>query len=198
MGTWRNRGLAKKVVPVRVIAGTFKGRVLSYPRTAEIRPTMQRTKASVFDSLGARLSGALFVDLFAAAGAMGIEAASRGAARVHFVEHDPRAIRLLEENLEACGLGAERCVIHRSDGFAFIDSSDPGQFAGAIVYADPPYGPEAAAEVLKRFEMRRWGRIGLLMIEHEHELACCGDSPLAIAKSTRFGQTRVTFFTPNL
>lgn len=195
MGTRPDRGRSKTAVSVRVIAGALKGRFLSYPRTAGVRPTMQRTKASVFDSLGARLAGALFVDLFCAAGAMGIEAASRGAARVHFVEHDPHALRLLEANLASCGLGRERCTVHAADAFEFIDSTDPDDLAGGIVYADPPYGPEAA-EVLARFEKRGYRRIELLLIEHENNLRCGRDSPFDTVKSARFGRTRVTCFSP--
>jgi len=87
---------------VRIGAGAYKGRTLRYPAAAgpaRIRPTAARTRESVFNALQDEVRGAVFVDLYAAAGGVGIEALSRGASFVHFVERDAVALAALEENL---------------------------------------------------------------------------------------------------
>jgi 16S rRNA (guanine966-N2)-methyltransferase len=182
--------------PVRVIAGALKGRVLRYPDTRDIRPTMLKTKASIFDSLGDRVRGSVFVDLYAAAGGMGIEAASRGAKFVHFVENDRYALRALEENLERCGIGPASRAIHPLDVFDYLARTDPAALSGAILFADPPYAENAAREVLACLEKNGYHQCGLLLIEHEGELVLGHGSPFAVLKSARFGQTRVSFIIP--
>lgn len=195
MGRHRRTRNSRGATPVRVIAGSLKGRVLGYPPAREVRPTMQRTRASIFDSLGTRVRGAVFVDLFAAAGGMGIEAASRGAAFVHFVENSGPAVRALKENLERCGLGSGSCAVHAVDVFEFLESGDPADFAGAIVFADPPYGEGAASKVLESLDRNGYHEIGLLMLEHEGALCVEHETLFAVVKSARFGQTRVSFLT---
>ena len=77
---------------IHVASGAFKGRRLNYPRERILRPTMQRTREAVFDSLADAVRGGGFVDLYAGAGAMGIEALSRGAAFARFVEREPEVL----------------------------------------------------------------------------------------------------------
>src|SRR5918911_2113610 len=99
---------------MRVIAGSAKGRRLTTLRTLALRPTPARVREALFNILGERLDGACVLDLFAGSGAIGLEALSRGAGQVLFVEvHEP-ACRLIEKNLQACGLH-ERATIWRAD-----------------------------------------------------------------------------------
>src|SRR3954466_480779 len=90
---------------MRVIAGTLKGRRLRTPTWAGLRPTSDKLRETLFNILAPRISGAHVVDGYAGTGAVGIEALSRGAAHVTFIERDRRAIALIAANLRACGIG---------------------------------------------------------------------------------------------
>src|SRR5919106_919858 len=98
------------VVGMRVIAGRFKGRRLKNPSWEGLRPTSDKLRETLFNIVAPRIAGARVLDGFAGTGALGIEALSRGAAHVTFVEQDPRAVRLIEENLAACGVEADYTI----------------------------------------------------------------------------------------
>ena len=120
---------------MRVISGTAKGRPLRAPLPSSIRPTTDRVKESIFDILGSRggVAGLEVVDLFCGSGALGIEALSRGAASVVFVDADARAIAAARANVEATGLdlGAVRFVTTSASAFACPPCD--------LVLMDPPY-----------------------------------------------------------
>jgi 16S rRNA (guanine966-N2)-methyltransferase len=101
---------------MRVIAGQFKGRRLAGPEGPGIRPTSDSLRETLFNILGESIAGAQVLDAFAGTGALGLEAISRGAARVTFVERDRRAIRLLQENIRRCG-AENACAIVGRDFF---------------------------------------------------------------------------------
>ena len=122
---------------MRIIAGTLKGRTLRAPGWTGLRPTSDRLRETLFNVLGASIGGARVLDGYAGTGAVGIEALSRGAAHVTFVEQDPRAIALIETNLKRCGV-TERYVIIRA-GFADATARFH-QPAFDIIFLDPPYG----------------------------------------------------------
>src|SRR5512132_708308 len=92
---------------MRVIAGTFKGRQLETPKWDGLRPTSDKLRETLFNILAPRIEGARVLDGFAGTGAVGIEALSRGAAHVSFVEKDRRAVALIQANLTACGIEAD-------------------------------------------------------------------------------------------
>lgn len=129
---------------MRVIAGTLKGRVLKPPRWAGLRPTSERLRETVFDVLAGRVTGARVLDVYAGTGALGIEAISRGAARVTFVEGDRRAQALIAENLVRCGI-ENLCVIIRSTIEQALNEldADPAVMPFDIILLDPPYGQAA-------------------------------------------------------
>jgi 16S rRNA (guanine966-N2)-methyltransferase len=129
---------------MRIIAGTLKGRRLDTPDWPGLRPTSDRLRETLFNVLAPRIEGARFLDAYAGTGAVGIEALSRGAAHVTFVEHDPRAQRLIEENLARCGAN-DRHVIIRA-GFAAAAPRLSGPFD--ILFLDPPYGAAELAQGL--------------------------------------------------
>src|SRR5438046_10023406 len=97
-----------------VIAGSFKGRRLATPSWAGLRPTSDKLRETLFNILAPRIAGARVLDGYAGTGAIGIEALSRGAAWVTFVERDRRAQALIEENIAHCGV-ENSCVIIRED-----------------------------------------------------------------------------------
>lgn len=124
---------------MRVIAGRWRGRRLrSAPRLA-LRPTADRVKEALFSILGDRVAGAHVVDLYAGAGGLGIEALSRGAARVTWVERDPGLAALIRANLDSLGVAESPGVaaVVRSDANAFLRRLEPDPCM--VLLADPPY-----------------------------------------------------------
>ncbi len=124
----------------RVIAGAARGRRLAVPAGRLTRPTSDRAREGLFSTLAAvrgGLDGALVLDLYAGSGAVGLEALSRGAARVLFVEADARAGRVIRGNIEAVGLAGGQLVTDRVDRVLSRGSTEPGGYD--LVIADPPY-----------------------------------------------------------
>lgn len=119
---------------MRVIAGSAGGIQLEVPKEG-VRPTMDRVKAAIFSSLGDQVINARVLDLFAGTGALGIEALSRGAASVLFVDQDRQAIRTIEKNLAKTKLEGRA---RPQDVFEFLQRS-PRHERFDIVLADPPY-----------------------------------------------------------
>lgn len=126
---------------MRVIAGTAGGIPLHTPRT-DLRPTMDVVKGAIFSSLGDLVAGARVLDLFAGSGSLGIEALSRGADRVTFVENEQRAVASIEKNLGRTNLAGPAATVWSMDVFRFLDRlATPGSFE--IILADPPYAKAA-------------------------------------------------------
>jgi len=128
---------------MRVIAGKFRSRQLKSLKGMALRPTSDRLRETLFNILGDRVAGAWFVDLFAGTGAVGIEALSRGARKVVFIEkHTPAAV-LIQKNLESLGVreGARVLVVDAVQGLEIL-GKEPHETNSrvAIVYLDPPYG----------------------------------------------------------
>ncbi|HEX3823224.1 MAG TPA: 16S rRNA (guanine(966)-N(2))-methyltransferase RsmD [Mycobacteriales bacterium] len=122
----------------RIIAGVAGGRRLSMPAGDATRPTADRAREGLFStltSLRGNLDGASFLDLYAGSGAVGLEAASRGASRVLLVERDPEALRAARANIDALGLAG---VELRADPVERVLAADPGA-PFDVVFADPPY-----------------------------------------------------------
>jgi 16S rRNA (guanine(966)-N(2))-methyltransferase RsmD len=130
---------------MRVIAGTLKGRRLASPDWPGLRPTSDKLRETLFNVLGPSVAGARVLDGYAGTGAVGIEALSRGASHVTFVERDRRAASLIETNLQHCRL-KEGYAIIRVD-FAAAAARLRGQLFD-IIFLDPPYGQEEMARAL--------------------------------------------------
>lgn len=126
---------------MRIIAGSLRSRALHAPPGLATRPTSDRLRETLFNVLAPRIAGAHFLDLYAGSGAVGIEALSRGAARVVFVERAAPALKILRANLAQLGLKAGAEIEPRAVA-AFLRKPPAEQFH--IVFLDPPY--DAAAE----------------------------------------------------
>jgi len=122
---------------MRIIAGRLKGRRLQAPDGSSVRPTSDGLRETLFNVLGPTLEGARVLDGFAGTGALGLEALSRGAAAIVFVERDRRVILVLERNIDACG-AQDACAIIRDD-FVGIDARDGLAGTFDLVLLDPPY-----------------------------------------------------------
>lgn len=134
---------------VRIIAGTWRSRLLRFPDAPGLRPTPDRVRETVFNWLGQDLSGRTCLDLFAGSGALGFEAASRAARQVVMVESDARAARALQENVAALCAAAVRVV--RGDALEFL-RSDKSVYD--VVFLDPPYAKADRSALLARVRER--------------------------------------------
>jgi 16S rRNA (guanine966-N2)-methyltransferase len=146
---------------VRVIAGSVGGRRLVAPDGASTRPTPERVREATFNALGSlgAVVDATVLDLYAGSGAMGIEALSRGASRVTFVDHDLAARRAIETNLASCGFGAAADVV-ATPVDRFLSGAQQRRWDLALV--DPPYDfdgwPELLLELPARLAVLESGR----------------------------------------
>ena len=194
---------------MRVIAGTFKGRRLAVPKGNRlIRPTTDRVKESIFSILRERIVGADFLDLCAGTGSMGIEALSRGAKHVTFLDRDPRCIAAIERNLEVCGLTTESRMYYLlcRDVLKGMSSLHKREAAFEVIYFDPPYGVglggssrnplelyTTSLALLAKTTLLKIG--GILLVEHAKQM----DIPDTVGslhrdRQTRYGDTVVSFY----
>jgi 16S rRNA (guanine966-N2)-methyltransferase len=153
---------------MRVIAGTLKGRQLKAPTWDGLRPTSDKLRETLFNVLAPRVPGARLLDVYAGTGALGIEALSRGAAHVTFIEQERRATALIEANLSHCGV---------TDGYAIIRAPAHRAVAALqgvpsfvpfdIILLDPPYDqpPDRVLTEVGRHD-RLLAPGGILVLEH--------------------------------
>jgi 16S rRNA (guanine966-N2)-methyltransferase len=135
---------------MRVIAGTYRSRVLESLKGLALRPTSDRLRETLFNVLAPTTTGSRFVDLFAGTGAIGIEALSRGAAEVVFIENHAPAVALIRRNLESLGIntGVTVLAVDALRGLAMLAArKNSGASAFDHIFLDPPY---AAAEDYSR------------------------------------------------
>lgn len=154
---------------MRIVAGRNRGRILAVPEDRTVRPSSDRLREAVFSILGARNpplpQDAVVLDVFAGTGAMGLEAFSRGAARVTFIEKDAGALRLVAENIKRVRGEAACKVLAR-------DATDPGAVlpgaAASLVFLDPPYGQGLCEAALAALDARGWiAPDALIVAEHD-------------------------------
>ena len=136
---------------LRIIGGRWRSRRLEFPDLPELRPTQNRVRETLFNWLAPRLPGARCLDLFAGSGALGIEALSRGAAEIVFVERRPTAIRALRENLAQ--LKAEGARVEPGEALTWL--RQPGT-PFEIVLLDPPFGQGLLESVCAALEAGGW------------------------------------------
>ena len=175
---------------MRIIAGELKGRRLKTPDWAGLRPTSDRLRETLFNILAPRITRARVLDGYAGTGAVGIEALSRGAAHVTFVEQDRRAVRLIETNLRALGVTSRYAIIRAGFAGTARDLSGPFQ----IVILDPPYGADElrgaldAAAPLVTEET-------LLVVEHAtRDAAPDATATLVRTREVKQGDSTLTFY----
>jgi len=153
---------------MRVIAGTRKGHLLQTPKGLWTRPTSDRARTILFDLLFGKVSGAAAVDLFAGSGALGIEALSRGASQVDFVEKNRRAAEFIRRNLSHTHLEDHGQVIV-ADAFAFLNRADAAADHPAydLLFADPPYNLGYAERLLETLARSRLLNAGAVVVLEE-------------------------------
>ena len=144
---------------LRIIGGLWRGRRLRFPPSPEIRPTPDRVRETLFNWLAARVPGARCLDLFAGSGALGLEALSRGAAHVIFVERDPPAAREIAARLAEWGASA--ASVEQADARRFLEHVPAAPID--IVFLDPPFASTLIDETAARLEQGGWLSDGALI-----------------------------------
>lgn len=153
---------------VRIIGGDWRGRKLTFPTAAGLRPTPDRVRETLFNWLQAYLPGARCLDLFAGSGVLGLEALSRGASSVTFVERERSAINAIKDNVNHLA-ATDRVLVHQGDALQFIQEDHPDLFD--IIFLDPPYDMGLSMECLQQLDQNACLKSGgLLYLEHESKL----------------------------
>jgi 16S rRNA (guanine(966)-N(2))-methyltransferase RsmD len=177
---------------LRVIAGALKGRRLKAPTWEGLRPTSDKLRETLFNILAPRIAGARLLDGYAGTGALGIEALSRGAAHVTFVEHDRRALRLIGENLAICRLEQGYTIEH---GDLIAALRRPGMAAGfELILLDPPYDITNTTAVLAA-SAPCLAPDGLLVLERAARREFEVPAALDRIRDVTSGDSSLTFFT---
>jgi 16S rRNA (guanine966-N2)-methyltransferase len=169
---------------VRIVAGRWRGRQIETPDDDRVRPTTDKIREAWMSIVARDLPGARVLDLFAGSGALGLEALSRGAESVDFVDDAPAAVRLITRNVEGLGAGGAARV-HRADGLAFVAGLEADAYD--VAFVDPPYATDAAVKVAHRWLEAPFA--ALLGIEH----ASSTKLP-AGGQTRRYGITSITFY----
>ena len=161
-----------------------------------MRPTSDRVREALFDILGARIMGADFLDAYAGTGAVGIEALSRGAASVAFVEQHPEAGALLRANLDSCGAGGARVQIVERDLARAIAILEQHRRVFDLLFVDPPYAGGELDRALRLLSRSRlFGNRSILIAEHEARTPAPRHEALIENRTASYGRTALTFYT---
>lgn len=177
-----------------MLAGALKGRRLVTPAGQTTRPTSDQVRIACLDALMPFIEAGPFLDVFAGAGGVGIEALSRGAPAAVFVERDPAALRALRENVERLDLG-DRARIVRDDAGRAVDRLARAGERFAVVFLDPPYAGPGAEPVIGA--LARGGCLmpgAVLVLQHPTKAPPLDVvEPLRGWRTRRFGETTLTF-----
>jgi len=156
---------------MRVIAGKYRSRVLKSALKLRLRPTSDRLRETLFNVLGALVEDSLFVDLFAGTGAVGIEAISRGAREVVFIESHAAGVGLIRRNLESLGIHAGVEVIE-ADAVRGLETLSTRRLATDFIFLDPPY--ENEEDYVRVLEFLDTSHLiaprGLVIAEHRNSM----------------------------
>jgi 16S rRNA (guanine966-N2)-methyltransferase len=175
---------------VRVIAGRYKGRRLKTPTWDGLRPSSDKLRETLFNILAPRVEGTRVLDGYAGTGAIGIEALSRGAEHVTFIERDRRATALIAENLATCGVEEGDYTIRGGDMVAALEALEAGSYG--LIVLDPPYDSpirgvlDAAARVIAPG--------GLIVLERATRREPDTPAVLARVRDVTSGDSTLTFF----
>lgn len=183
---------------MRIIAGFFKGRKLEKINVEGIRPTSDRVKEALFSILGDAINNSIFLDLFAGSGSIGIEAYSRGAAEVIFVDENRKSIEILKSNLNRVGMEKDIQVFNTDYKNAIYRLASSGKKFD-IIYIDPPYKSNIHFEILKIIYSKNiLFKTGVIVIEQDSKEPVCEFNEFwSLIKKKNYGKTLLLFYALN-
>ena len=174
---------------MRVIGGEFRSRAIKSLPGLDVRPTPDRLREALFNILAPRIEGAVFADLYAGTGAVGIEALSRGAARAIFVEQKPAAVKAIRENLRSLGIEV-RAEVRPGRATAVI-----ARIEADIVFLDPPYALEN--EYTTSLDLLGKNPPPLVIAQHPSRLKLADDyGGLHRMRVVKHGDNTLSFYEP--
>lgn len=175
---------------MRVITGTARGRRLKTPEGMDIRPTTDNVKESVFNIIQFDIEGRRVLDLFAGTGQLGIECLSRGAREVVFIDQSREAVKIIRENLKACGFSAP---VLQQDALGYLSGCAPFD----LIFVDPPYDAGLYAPVLERINsVDLLSDGGIIICESRRETAMPElTAPYHLRREYRYGKVKLSVYT---
>jgi 16S rRNA (guanine966-N2)-methyltransferase len=177
---------------MRIIGGEAKGRRLGAPKGCRIRPTADRIKEALFNLLQP-ISGKSFLDLYAGSGSVGLEALSRGVARVVFIEKNPALVHLINKNLQECGFDAPFATLAMDVRHGLKQLANrQAQFD--ILFADPPYEKMLIDETIRLIgESSLVSGNGLIVLQHSFREPIHNANSFELFDQRRYGDTILSF-----
>lgn len=171
---------------LRIIAGEWRGRKLSFADVHGLRPTPDRVRETLFNWLAPIMAGARCLDLFAGSGALGLEALSRGASEVVMLDQSAKVVKQLKDNLQL--LNCARATVWQKDALAYLQQAPESPFD--IVFLDPPYRKDLLSPCIQQLSQANWlkpeARV-YLEVESEGTLPTLPDN-WQLARSKKAGQ----------
>jgi len=137
---------------MRIITGKYRSRIIKMPKCADVRPTKDRVREALFGIIGEFVCGATVLDAFAGSGAFGIEALSRGAEHIAFIDKDKRCIDIIKENLKTLNINRNEVSVIKMDAFKAFDYLEQRKEKFNIVLLDPPYYKSMAKKSLIKLD----------------------------------------------
>ena len=180
---------------MRIIGGEYKSRQIAMPKGVDIRPTQDKVRESVFNILG-DISAKFVLELFAGSGAFGIEALSRGARSVTFVDNNFRCIQTIKSNLESLGIGHSKYDIIKTNALSVLSRLEKQEDRFDIVFMDPPYYKGTAKKCLINIDNYDIvAPVGLVLVEHFKKDALDAElERFVFIDERRYGDTVITIF----
>ena len=169
---------------MRIIAGKWRSRIIETPPGRETRPTTDRVREAWMSMLQPDLPDSRVLDLFSGSGALGLEALSRGAQEVTFVEQAPRALKVLQANIDKLEAG-DQCTVVKADALRFVEKLEP--LAYDLALADPPYDSGLADALARWFLQRPFAHV--LWLEHAANKSMPEDENM---RTRKYGDTAIT------
>ena len=185
---------AQQYQHVRIVAGTYGGRVLSAPPGAATRPTSEKVREALFNILGPPPDDTHVLDLFSGSGALGLEALSRGAASVTFVERGRPALAALRGNVDGLGVAAQ-VTVAPVDVARFLAAPPASPAAWRWVFLDPPYAAGVVTDSLAGLPRARLTDDAVVVVEHAHRAPSPDRAGFLIRTDLRrYGDTELSLY----
>ena len=191
----KNKRPGKNKNQIKIMGGRWKGRKLNFADRADLRPTLSRTKETLFNWLRPHIMGTKCIDLFAGSGSLGFEALSQGASEVTIIESDRKTFELLEENSNKLNAGAE---LHHGDAIDFLNRTNESY---DIAFLDPPYSmPDLIDSAIKQITQKKMitNFFYIEMMDSDRLLTIAEENSLILTKSSRNGSALCALFKSNI
>jgi 16S rRNA (guanine966-N2)-methyltransferase len=180
---------------MRLTGGELRGRTLRFPAGSKERPTSDFLREALFNLLGTQ-QDKLFLDLFAGSGSVGLEAVSRGAKEVYFLEKNSNLATVIEKNIQACRL-ENKCSVIKSDIEKGLNQLLKKNYVFDVIFADPPYNRnlvEKTLDLLNKNEI--FNKDSIIVIQHSNKEGCSefAGNHLYWTDQRKYGENALTFF----